>query len=473
MKNSYKNIQTKEILNKEVIDSLDDNALLKYKPELFEEWDFDKNSNLNIYEITRGSGRRVWWICKECNHNFNLKIDNRVQYTYCEKCNSLALKRPDIASQWHPTKNGKRTPHDVTFGSGQKVWWKCEYGHEWDATVSNRTNIGRGCPYCSNRLVWRGFNDLWTTHPEISNLLLNPEDGYKYSYGSKTKLNWKCPNCHTIIKNKHSTTVIDNYGLGCKGCKDGISYGEKFIYQIIKSSNLLFYHDIIFDWSDNKEYDFYIPESNIIIEVHGGQHYKEAEGKWADNNSLIEIQENDRYKEQLAKENGIEHYIIIDARKKNLEWLKKSISSSKLSHYILDIDFEHAHKFAQKSFMILSIALWNCNHSIIEISQELVLSTVTVRNYLKRGTKLGLCLYNAKEEASKNGRKQGGQIRRGVVQLTLNGEFIKEWNSMRAVKMELGIDSNGISSVCKGKRKTSGKFKWMFKEDYDNMIKNK
>ena len=207
--------------------------------------------------------------------------------------------------------------------------------------------------------------------------------------------------------------------------------------------------------------------------MHGGQHYKEAEGKWADNNPLIEIQENDRYKEHLAKENGIEHYIIIDARKKNLEWLKKSISSSKLSHYILDIDFENAHKFAQKSFMILSIELWNCNHSIIEISKELVLSTVTVRNYLKRGTKLGLCLYNAKEEASKNGRKQGGQIRRGVVQLTLNGEFIKEWNSMRAVKMELGIDSNGISSVCKGKRKTSGKFKWMFKEDYDNMIKNK
>ena len=38
---------------------------------------------------------------------------------------------------------------DVTPNSGQKVWWKCNKGHEWQATVSNRT-IGHGCPFCSS-----------------------------------------------------------------------------------------------------------------------------------------------------------------------------------------------------------------------------------------------------------------------------------------------------------------------------------
>ena len=60
---------------------------------------------------------------------------------------NLAVLHPDVAAQWHPTKNGDLTPYDVTPGSGKKVWWKCEKGHEWDATVGDRTR-GRGCPHC-------------------------------------------------------------------------------------------------------------------------------------------------------------------------------------------------------------------------------------------------------------------------------------------------------------------------------------
>lgn len=82
-------------------------------------------------------------------------------------CLALAHSVPDLAKQFHPTKNGDLTPHDITPGSGKKVWWIGPGAHTWLTSVLNRSK-GRGCPYCSNRLVLAGFNDLATTHPEIA-----------------------------------------------------------------------------------------------------------------------------------------------------------------------------------------------------------------------------------------------------------------------------------------------------------------
>ena len=64
--------------------------------------------------------------------------------------NDLATTHPELAAEWHPTKNENLTPQDITFGSGKKVWWQCKNNHEWEASVDNRTK-GRGCPVCSSR----------------------------------------------------------------------------------------------------------------------------------------------------------------------------------------------------------------------------------------------------------------------------------------------------------------------------------
>ena len=45
---------------------------------------------------------------------------------------------PDLVAEWHPTKNGGKHPDDYSYGSGEKVWWQCNIGHEWDATPLNR-----------------------------------------------------------------------------------------------------------------------------------------------------------------------------------------------------------------------------------------------------------------------------------------------------------------------------------------------
>ena len=68
--------------------------------------------------------------------------------------NSLASRHPEIASEWHPTKNGDLTPDKVVAGSPKKAWWKCPEGHEWKATLANRTKGETGCPSCA---LW-GFD---------------------------------------------------------------------------------------------------------------------------------------------------------------------------------------------------------------------------------------------------------------------------------------------------------------------------
>ena len=108
----------------ETID-LKDNSILKVKPKLFYEWDFEKNNELgvDVYKVTKGSVKYANWVCLKCKSSYYARIDSRMR-SDCPYCsgqavnhtNSLAALRPDIASQWHPTLNGELTPHDVTCG---------------------------------------------------------------------------------------------------------------------------------------------------------------------------------------------------------------------------------------------------------------------------------------------------------------------------------------------------------------------
>ena len=56
--------------------------------------------------------------------------------------------------------------------------------------------------------------------------------------------------------------------------------------------------------------------------------------------------------------------------------------------------------------------------------------------------------------------RSGGK--RGVDQLTLQCEHIKTWNSIMEASKELKISDSHISSVCRGKRNTTGGFKWKY-----------
>ena len=65
--------------------------------------------------------------------------------------NDLATKRPDLAKEWHPTKNGDLKPTQVTCRSHKKVWWLCpDCSYEWEAVINDRTGRDTNCPKCGD-----------------------------------------------------------------------------------------------------------------------------------------------------------------------------------------------------------------------------------------------------------------------------------------------------------------------------------
>jgi hypothetical protein len=124
------------------------------RPDLKTEWHPTKNADISFEDLSIGSEKQVWWLCKK-SHEWQQSANVRSRAKGCPYCsgrrpaldNCLQTLWPEIAKQWHPIKNLNLTPFDVTPGSGKKVWWSCSKGHEWPAAVQSR-KYGSGCPYC-------------------------------------------------------------------------------------------------------------------------------------------------------------------------------------------------------------------------------------------------------------------------------------------------------------------------------------
>ena len=85
---------------------------------------------------------------------------------------------PDLAAQWHPTRNGQLRPQQVTTGSGKKVWWRCPADHDWEAVVYSRTKAGTGCPVCAGFAQvldrWMAKRGILALDEHRSNVILAP-----------------------------------------------------------------------------------------------------------------------------------------------------------------------------------------------------------------------------------------------------------------------------------------------------------
>ena len=342
---------------------------------------------------------------RECSHVVGISPSNYSRGRSCGVCsgqqvqrgvNDLATLHPHLAKEWHPTKN-KLTPHEVTQGSNKKAWWVCERGHEWEVSICNRTG-GSGCPYCSNQKVLKGYNDIATTHPHLIKYFADIEDAYTHTYGGG-KVKMKCPDCGHV-----KTMIVNNLarqGFSCDLCSDGISYPEKLMTSILIRLNIEFVKQMSYDSGEHR-YDFYLPQYNVILETHGEQHY----GGWCGNEEdFLWQQENDRYKRELAINNGIlnENYHEIDCRHSTLEWCKPNIEKA-LSNYIdipilTDEDWKQIDIQAQKSLKIEVCSYWKENKEVnSELTTQQVanvfgVSKTTICNYLNWGNTNGLCVY--------------------------------------------------------------------------------
>lgn len=131
------------------------NNLMLQEPEIAAEWHPTKNGALTPYHVRAGSERIVWWRCAK-GHEWEEGIFQRVKRGTCSYCegkkaafdNNICVTHPEIAAEWHPTKNGHLKPENFVHQNRTRIWWKCANGHEWERTIVNRTNGNKPCPKC-------------------------------------------------------------------------------------------------------------------------------------------------------------------------------------------------------------------------------------------------------------------------------------------------------------------------------------
>ena len=287
-------------------------------PEIASQWNYYKNGNLKPTELSYGSTKKIWWICSK-GHEWQVSINARTNRTRgCPYCtgfkvsdNNLELKAPEIALEWHPTKNGDLTSNLVAVTTHKKVWWICENNHDWEATVANRTNKKSGCPYCSGRKATKE-NNIVALYPKLmeewdheKNEGLMPEQITPQSHLS---VHWKCQKGHSWSARVYNRTGNES---DCPLCcnihtnleklveeKLGI---EKFNKKVLENaryqpdfqlSNDLFLNVDGLYWHSEeqkgKDYHFKMREAYVLENKRILQFYEdEVQSKWSIVESII------------------------------------------------------------------------------------------------------------------------------------------------------------------------------------------
>lgn len=285
----------------------------------------------------------MWWLLpyddpttgKHFDFEWQSTINDRTSHSrgcpylsrYCSLVwvgfNDLATIEPQLALEWHPTKNGELKPTDVTVGSQKKAWWLLPYDDpktgkhfefEWKASVVKRATYGKGCPYLVGKSVYIGFNDLASTHPQlikewhpIKNGSLKPTD---VTAGSQKKVWWMINFTNPKTGEKNYFEWISKISHRVDGANCPLlnsSQMERLTYNLLNQIGVHFKAEKKFlKCKEQKQlpFDIYLTQQNKIIELDGIQHFQPINA-WGGKENLLLIRKHDEIKDNFCKENNI------------------------------------------------------------------------------------------------------------------------------------------------------------------------
>lgn len=140
-------------------------------------------------------------------------------YYHEQRLRSLAVNKPELASQWSPA--NKAMPDTITMGNQEKWLWICpRCKNEYAATIHNRVVMNSGCPVCSRKTA-TAETCLAATHPEIASQWDPKKNGSRTPRNTLSGTDypawWRCPNGHSYQANIYERTGKDK--RGCPECR--------------------------------------------------------------------------------------------------------------------------------------------------------------------------------------------------------------------------------------------------------------
>ncbi len=412
------------------------NDLKSRFPKIAEDWDNEKNYPIKSDDIFPGTNKKYWWKCSNGHSYYKSPASRTNLKTGCPICankevlkgyNDIATTNPKILDKWNYEKNNELGiyPDSVTKVSGKKVWWKCEKGHEWLATIAHIT-YGRGCPICNT--------GKQTSFPEQAILyyIEQIDSSCDEDYPALQEV------IIDIIKNIYNKEIIINLDADrdkiynnylFKEIDNSLASNSKIIKYFDKEKNLNVKPEYITRssgkkvwWKCDKGHSFQAPVHSI------------------DQGMYCPI-----CREELIKKGG-----LIPLDEKYIKRLKFSDDIKSLALDSPDIakEWDYDKNYPIKPENVVSRSSkkfwWKCSKCGYEWQ-----TTPLVRTS-GRGCKK--CGY---QSASK-------KMSKPVLQFTKEGEFIKEYQSIDNAIKQTGILH--ISDVCRCERKTAGGYIWKYKE---------
>lgn len=433
--------------------------------------EFNKEGYTLISKEYVNNNTKMQTICPE-GHKWETTYNNFQKGYRCRVCAGKEVAHEYVEEELN--KEGYKLL-SIYVNSRTKMKTICPEGHEWNTTWNNFQN-GHRCSKCSGREV-TSETCIATTNPWMMKFLKNKEDGYNYSHGSQNKVGVICNYCGKE-KNMKICDIYNHKSISCS-CGDGTSYPEKFIISLLEQLNVKYIKEYKPIWSNNKRYDFYLKDFNCIIECHGEQHYEQSNR----GRTLQEEQENDKCKEQLALDNNINNYIVLDCRFSELEQIKNSILNSELNDMfdLSKVNWLKCEEFALSNRVKEVCDYWNNKEeweTTTDLANKFNLGRTTIIRYLKQGVKLGWCNYNSEEEAKKN-------IKINCKNNCKSVEILKNDKSLGIFKSVIELErqseelfgvkllSGHISKVCRDEKPQykGYTFKYITKEEYEERIK--
>lgn len=360
-----------------------------------------KNPNLEVMGDYINNHTKILHKCRRHNITYSTTPAQALKGGGCDQCrsekiSSALLKTPEQYTKEVNEKTKNIEILGIYLGAEVKILHKCKIcNYEWNASPNNILH-GKGCPVCSKKIIGpppEYKNSIWASeYREYFSKYLTEDQMKQYMPNSKKDVNAACPDCgkYKLIR----VHQLKDQGIGCI-CGDGYSYPNKFVYHILCQLNLNIQPEYSPWWADKKRYDEYLIDYNIIIENHGMQHYIQQDS--LTHRSLTKELENDQIKYQLAKENGIKDYIILDCRESSMKWIRQSILASVLPTLLnfdeQDIDWMAADAYATGNLIKQASDLYNNGINASNIAKQLSTTCTSVTRWLKKATEMGWCNY--------------------------------------------------------------------------------
>ena len=254
-------------------------------PKYSRQWDYEKNSK-KPSEVSYGSGTKYWWKCSK-GHSWISSpnvMSRGVQCPYCSGLypikgeTDLKTTNPEYLQIWNFEENEKLgiKPENVKRGSKTKVFWKCEKGHTWLAPISRVTIENRGCPYCTNQKVLKGYNDFATKAVNIlsewnyKKNTVKPDEVY---YSSTKKIWWICSKC----QNEWQASIISRVAKnsGCPECASK-KWRQTQLKKQIKNEGSFAenYPELLKEWNYEKNNKLNINPNHYVSKSSKSVHWK-------------------------------------------------------------------------------------------------------------------------------------------------------------------------------------------------------